>query len=385
MNPIYFDHNATTPLDPRSLEEMKVYLTTNFGNPSSIHQIGRKARVRLDDYREKVAKLLKCKPHEIIFTSGGTESNNLALFGVSRMLLRESKRNVVIVSSIEHHAVLHCAKYLELDGSFQVIYIPVDSDGRVSLKDLKYQLELNNGRIALVSIMAANNETGAHQPFTAIGDLCKEHGVLFHTDAAQWIGKEAFDGIQFFNADLVSICAHKFNGPKGVGILYAKSPLHPDPILFGGGHENDRRAGTENLANIAGMAVALELVTPSPFLNDQRRHQNWINQLRTSIITIPGIKVWTPEKGSLPNTLMFSFDSQDAISIIAALDLEGICVSSGSACSVGSLLPSHVLEAQGASKLEASSAVRISIGNSNTEEELSRGLEIIPSVLRRLL
>ncbi len=385
MNPIYFDHNATTPLDPRSLEEMKVYLTTNFGNPSSIHQIGRKARVRLDDYREKVAKLLKCKSHEIIFTSGGTESNNLALFGVSRMLLRESKRNVVIVSSIEHHAVLHCAKYLELDGSFQVIYIPVDSDGRVSLKDLKDQLELNKGRIALVSIMAANNETGAHQPFTAIGDLCKEHGVLFHTDAAQWIGKEAFDGIQFFNADLVSICAHKFNGPKGVGILYAKSPLHPDPILFGGGHENDRRAGTENLANIAGMAVALELVTPSPFLNDQRRHQNWINQLRTSIITIPGIKVWTPEKGSLPNTLMFSFDSQDAISIIAALDLEGICVSSGSACSVGSLLPSHVLEAQGASKLEASSAVRISIGNSNTEEELSRGLEIIPSVLRRLL
>ena len=385
MNPIYFDHNATTPLDPRSLEEMKVYLTTNFGNPSSIHQIGRKARVRLDDYREKVAKLLKCKSHEIIFTSGGTESNNLALFGVSRMLLRESKRNVVIVSSIEHHAVLHCAKYLELDGSFQVTYIPVDSDGRVSLKDLKDQLELNKGRIALVSIMAANNETGAHQPFTAIGDLCKEHGVLFHTDAAQWIGKEAFDGIQFFNADLVSICAHKFNGPKGVGILYAKSPLHPDPILFGGGHENDRRAGTENLANIAGMAVALELVTPSPFLNDQRRHQNWINQLRTSIITIPGIKVWTPEKGSLPNTLMFSFDSQDAISIIAALDLEGICVSSGSACSVGSLLPSHVLEAQGASKLEASSAVRISIGNSNTEEELSRGLEIIPSVLRRLL
>jgi cysteine desulfurase len=385
MNPIYFDHNATTPLDPRSLEEMKVYLTTNFGNPSSIHQIGRKARVRLDDYREKVAKLLKCKSHEIIFTSGGTESNNLALFGVSRMLLRESKRNVVIVSSIEHHAVLHCAKYLELDGSFQVIYIPVDSDGRVSLKDLKDQLELNKGRIALVSIMAANNETGAHQPFTAIGDLCKEHGVLFHTDTAQWIGKEAFDGIQFFNADLVSICAHKFNGPKGVGILYAKSPLHPDPILFGGGHENDRRAGTENLANIAGMAVALELVTPSPFLNDQRRHQNWINQLRTSIITIPGIKVWTPEKGSLPNTLMFSFDSQDAISIIAALDLEGICVSSGSACSVGSLLPSHVLEAQGASKLEASSAVRISIGNSNTEEELSRGLEIIPSVLRRLL
>lgn len=385
MNPIYFDHNATTPLDPRSLEEMKVYLTTNFGNPSSIHQIGRKARVRLDDYREKVAKLLKCKSHEIIFTSGGTESNNLALFGVSRMLLRESKRNVVIVSSIEHHAVLHCAKYLELDGSFQVIYVPVDSDGRVSLKDLKDQLELNKDRVALVSIMAANNETGAHQPFTEIGDLCKENGVLFHTDAAQWIGKEAFDGIQFFNADLVSICAHKFNGPKGVGILYAKSPLHPDPILFGGGHENDRRAGTENLANIAGMAVALELVAPSPCLNDHRRHQKWINQLRTSIISIPGIKVWTPEKGSLPNTLMFSFDSQDAISIIAALDLEGICVSSGSACSVGSLLPSHVLEAQGASKLEASSAVRISIGKSNTEEELSRGLEIIPSVLRRLL
>ena len=385
MNPIYFDHNATTPLDPRSLEEMKIYLTTNFGNPSSIHQIGRKARVRLDDYREKVAKLLKCKSHEIIFTSGGTESNNLALFGVSRMLLRESKRNVVIVSSIEHHAVLHCAKYLELDGSFEVRYIPVDDSGRVSLKDLKDQMEMDKGRIALVSIMAANNETGAHQPFKEIGDLCQEHNVLFHTDAAQWVGKEAFDGIKFFNADLVSICAHKFNGPKGVGILYAKSPLHPDPILFGGGHENDRRAGTENLANIAGMAVALELVVPSPCSDNQRKHQNWINQLRTSISSIPGIKVWTPEKDCLPNTLMFSFDSQDAISIIAALDLEGICVSSGSACSVGSLLPSHVLEAQGASKLEASSAVRVSLGKSNTEEELSRGLEIIPNVLRRLL
>lgn len=384
MKTIYFDYNATTPLDADALDAMKPFFMDNFGNPSSIHRIGRKARVQLDNLREKAASLLNCKSHELIFTSGGTESNNLALFGVSRLLGRDSKRTI-ISSPVEHHAVLHCLDYMEKQEDFDIHYTPVDHDGRVLLPEFQKLIEEHRDKTAVVTVMAANNETGCIQPFQEIGEICHDNKVLFHCDAAQWFGKEAInDGIRTFNADFVSICSHKFHGPKGAGILYARSPLHPDPILFGGGHENDRRAGTENLPAIAGMVRALEKVIPGPEPLVVEQWKEWTNQLKEQISQIEGIKFWTPAKNSLRNTLMFSMENQDAISMLAALDIEGICASSGSACSVGSLLPSHVLLAQGASEEEAKGAVRISIGRDTTKEEVDTAAVIIKETLQKL-
>ena len=250
---IYFDYNATTPLDPAVRDAMLPFLGDVWGNPSSVHHVGRKARALLDDARDRAAIFLGAKPGEIIFTSGGTESNNLAIFGAARLL--KSKGRHLITSAVEHHAVLHCFDYLEKKEGFAVTRLPVDSDGRVSPDDLKQAIRPDT---VLVSVMAANNEIGTIQPVVELGAVCRERGIIFHTDAVQWFGKEPLENIGQFNADLVSVCAHKFHGPKGAGLLFAKSPLHPDPILFGGGHENERRAGTENLAGIFGLVEALE-------------------------------------------------------------------------------------------------------------------------------
>ncbi len=218
-----------------------------------VHHVGRKARALLDDARDRAAKFLGAKPSEIIFTSGGTEANNLAIFGTARML--KSKGKHLITSSVEHHAVLQCFDYLEKNEGFSVTRLPVNADGRVSVADFQQSIRPDT---VFVSVMAANNEIGTLQPVADIGALCRERGIVFHTDAVQWFGKEPFQNIQQFNADLVSVCAHKFHGPKGAGLLFIKSPLHPDPILFGGGHENERRAGTENLAAIVGLVEVLE-------------------------------------------------------------------------------------------------------------------------------
>lgn len=384
MKTIYFDYNATTPLDLDAFESMKPFLLDNFGNPSSIHRIGRKARVQLDLLREKAANLLDCKSHELIFTSGGTESNNLALFGIGRLMNREG-RKTIISSPVEHHAILHCLDYLEKHEGFEIIYVPVDQDGIVLVDKLLSVVKEHSSEIAFVTVMAANNETGSIQPFQEIGKICQDHNIFFHCDAAQWFGKEEIkEGIRSFNADLVSLCSHKFHGPKGAGILYSKSPIHPDPILFGGGHENDRRAGTENLPAIAGMVSALEKVLPGPDSYLTEQWKKWTNHLRSQIKQVEGIKLWTPENNSLNNTLMFSIENQDAISLLAALDIEGICASSGSACSVGSLLPSHVLLAQGASEAEAKGAIRLSIGRETTEDEVDIASVIIKKTLQRM-
>src|SRR5882672_2319383 len=259
---IYFDYNATTPLDPAVHDAMLPYLGDVFGNPSSVHHVGRRARALLDDARDRVAQVWKCKPSEVVFTSGGTESNNLALFGAAR-LLRDKGRHI-ITSSIEHHAVLHPCEYLRKKEGFDVTYLPVDSEGRVSLESVRAALRPDT---VLVTIMAANNEIGTLQPVAEIGALCRERGILFHTDAVQWFGKEPFANIHQFNADLVSICAHKFHGPKGAGALFVRSPLLPDPVLFGGGHENERRAGTENLAAIIGFTLATEFFVRIPIFS----------------------------------------------------------------------------------------------------------------------
>ena len=338
---IYFDYNATTPLDPVVREAMLPYLGEVWGNPSSVHHVGRRARAILDDARDRVAKVFGGKPSEVIFTSGGTESSNLAIFGVARLL--RAKGRHLITSAIEHHAVLHCCQYLERKEGFEVTYLPVDTEGRVSVDSLAQALRSDT---TLVSIMAANNETGTIQPVAELGALCRSRGVLFHTDAVQWFGKEPFDTIHQFNADLVSVCAHKFHGPKGAGALFVKSPLQPDPILFGGGHENERRAGTENLAAIMGLATAVEQFVKTPvfrcaFLSPLSA------RLLALVDSLPSVHFRGSRTERLSNTISFTVEGCDSIALLAGLDLEGICASSGSACSAGSLEPSHVMTAMG--------------------------------------
>ncbi len=374
---IYFDYNATTPLDPAVRDAMLPYLGEVWGNPSSVHHVGQQARAALDDFRDRAAKLLKAKPSEIIFTSGGTESNNLAIFGTARFLSAKGKH--LITSAIEHHAVLHCFDYLEAKEGFTVTRLPVDSSGRVSPNDLRKAIRPDT---TLVSVMAANNEIGTIQPVAELGALCRECGIIFHTDAVQWFGKEPVSNIEQFNADLVSICAHKFYGPKGAGLLYVRSPLHPDPIFFGGGHENERRAGTENLAGIAGLVEALERFIPHPVF-DKTKLTTLSASLIAAIDAIPGLHLVGSLDQRLTNTVSFVVEGADSIALMACLDLEGLCASSGSACSAGSLEPSHVVAALGVAKNLANSLVRFSLGRDSTTKEVEQVIRILPEVVRR--
>ncbi len=373
---VYFDHNATTPLDSGVRAAMLPFLDEFWGNPSSVHHVGRKARALLDDARDRAAKLLGAKPSEIIFTSGGTESNNLAIFGTARAL--KSKGRHLITSAVEHHAVLHCFDYLEKHEGFSVTRLPVDSAGRVSADDLKKAVRADT---VFVSIMAANNEIGTIQPVAELGAFCRERGIIFHTDAAQWFGKEPLTNLGQFNADLVSVCAHKFYGPKGAGLLYIKSPLHPDPIFFGGGHENERRAGTENLPAVIGLVAALEkFVIPPVF---ERVHLSPLSaKLIAAIEKIEGCEIVSPRANSLVNTVSFVVRGADSIGLMAGLDLEGVCASSGSACSAGSLEPSHVILAIGR-KAAANSLVRFSLGRDSNFEEVDFVCDALPEIIRR--
>ncbi len=380
MSTIYFDYNATTPLDPAVRDAMLPYLGEVFGNPSSVHHVGRRARALLDDARDRVAQVWACKPSEVIFTSGGTESSNLALFGAAR-LLKEKGRHI-ITSAIEHHAVLHPCDYLAKKEGFEVTYLPVNSEGLVSVGSLRAALRPDT---ILVSIMAANNETGTIQPVAELGALCRERGVLFHTDAVQWFGKESFTDIHQFNADLVSVCAHKFHGPKGAGALFIRSPLLPDPILFGGGHENERRAGTENLAGIVGFAEACERFIKTPVFSP-----NHLVPLTERLIQLidrlsdKGVAFRGSRQHRLSNTLSFTVQGSDSISILAALDLEGVCASSGSACSAGSLEPSHVMLALGVERSSASALVRLSLGRESTLAEVEHVERVLPEIVSRV-
>jgi len=377
---IYFDYNATTPLDAAVRDAMLPYLDEVFGNPSSVHHVGRRARALLDDARDRVASLWGSKPSEVVFTSGGTESANLAVFGVAR-LLRPKGRHI-ITSAIEHYAVLHCCEYLVKNEGFEATYLPVNPEGRVSVESLEVALRPDT---ILVSIMAANNETGTVQPIAELGALCQERGVLFHTDAVQWFGKEPFTRISQFNADLVSVCAHKFHGPKGAGALFIKSPLRLDPILLGGRHEYERRAGTENLAGIIGFTEALEcFVCPPVFAKDRllplaQKIISLVHKLEGDAAVF---------RGSLPqrlcNTVAFTVRGCDSIALLAGLDLEGICASSGSACSAGSLAPSHVLSAMDVEKEAANALIRFSLGRDSSLAEVQRVEEVLPEIIGRV-
>ena len=373
---VYFDHNATTPLDPGVRDVMFPFLADVWGNPSSVHHVGRKARALLDNARDRAAQFLGAKPSEIIFTSGGTEANNLAIFGTARRL--KSKGKHLITSSVEHHAVLQCFDYLEHNEGFTVSRLPVNAEGRVSVEDLKKALRPDT---ILVSVMAANNEIGTLQPVSDIGAVCRDRGIPFHSDAVQWFGKEPFENMAQFHADLVSVCAHKFYGPKGAGLLYIKSPLHPDPVLFGGGHENERRAGTENLAAIWGLVDSLEKFVRPPVF-DRSRLKPLVAKLSSTIEKIDGCSLVSPGEQSLCNTVSFSVHGSDGIALMAGLDMEGICASSGSACSAGSLEPSHVILAIGKME-EANSLVRFSLGRDSTLEDVDFVCSVLPSVIRR--
>jgi cysteine desulfurase len=377
MRSIYFDYNATTPLDAQVREAMMPFLGEVWGNPSSVHHIGRKARAFLDEFRERTAKVLGCRPSEVIFTSGGTESANLAIFGAARAL--KPKGRHIITSAVEHHAVLHSFQYLAKHEGFEATILPVNREGLISPGDLRAALRPDT---VLVSLMAANNEIGTIQPVAELGKICRERGVLFHTDAVQWFGKEPFSGVLQFNADFVSICAHKFHGPKGAGALFIKSPQHPDPILFGGSHENERRAGTENMAAIAGFVEALECFVLKPVFS-QEKLAPISTRLIKLIERIPGVHFVGPREDRLANTVSFLVEGADSISLLANLDLEGICASSGSACSAGSIEPSHVISALGYDRELANSLVRFSLGRDSSLEEVEFAEKVLPVVVHR--
>lgn len=377
MTPIYADHNATTPVDPAVRAVMNSATERFWGNPSSVHRIGREARAALDEARYRLATLWRCKPSEVVFTGGGTEANNLALLGSAR-LLRDRGRHL-LASPVEHHAVLHALRYLVRHEGFQLTLLPVDAQGRVDPADVASRLRPDT---VLVSVMAANNEVGTLQPVAEIGRICRNHGVLFHSDAVQAFGKLPFQGMSDFEADLVPVCAHKFHGPKGAGALFVRSPLLPHPIQHGGAQENERRGGTENLPAILGLVEAFERgvtppVFPARFLAEQT------SGLAREIAAIPGVTLRGPATDRLSNTVAFTVRGTDSIALLANLDLEGVCASSGSACTAGSVEPSHVLQAMGVPDEESNALVRFSFGRDNTEEEFRRIAELLPEVIRR--
>ncbi len=377
MTPIYADHNATTAPDPAVRAAMEPFLSGWWGNPSSIHRIGREARAALDEFRYRMAAAWGCKPSEVVFTGGGTESNNLALLGTTR-LLRGRGRHIV-ASAIEHHAVLHTLRYLERHEGFTLSIVPVDSHGRV---DPDSVVSLLRPDTILVSVMAANNEVGTLQPVAEIGRQCRERGVVFHCDAVQAFGKRPFAGIGQFEADLVPVCAHKFHGPKGAGALYIRSPLLPHPIQHGGAQENERRGGTENLAAIAGLVEAFERFVPVPVFREEPLRA-WTGRLAEVLRGIPGVVLRGHPEERLANTLAFTVEGTDSIALLANLDLEGVCASSGSACTAGSVEPSHVLQAMGVPDAEANALVRLSFGRDNVPAEIEHVAGILPEVIHR--
>jgi cysteine desulfurase len=374
---IYLDYNATTPLGAAAREAMEPFLARHYGNPSSVHAAGREARAAVDDARDRLADLLEAKPHELIFTSSGTESNNLAVLGLARSHAHRGRHLICAVT--EHHAVLNAFEHLRDREEFEVTFLPVDQGGRIDPEELSRSIRNDT---TLVSVMTANNETGVIQPMTALARLCEERGVLLHSDMVQSFGKTetVLDGLA-----AVSFAAHKFYGPKGAGLLYLRAGIPIDPIQFGGAHENQRRPGTENVAAIAGMARAAEFV-----LADREQEQKREGRLRDRLwerisAACPDAVRNGTASDCLANTLNVSFPGLSSETILMALDLEGVCASSGSACMVGSVVASHVLLAMGLPVDVASAAVRFSLGHETTEEEIDRAAMIVARVINRIL
>jgi cysteine desulfurase len=376
---IYLDYAATTPLDPRVLEAMMPYLTEKFGNPNSIHAFGREARKAVDEAREKIAALLNCRPSELVFTSGGTESDNLALRGVAAAY--RQKGNHIVTTAIEHHAVLHTCRALQDEG-FEVTYLPVDEHGLVTPEQVA---EAITDRTILISIMHANNEIGTMEPLADIVRVVKEKrpDVLVHTDAVQTVGHIPVD-VEALGVDLLSFAAHKFYGPKGVGGLFVRRGVKLVPQLTGGGQERNRRSGTENVAGIVGMAKALEIAVaemPTEIPRLQTLRDDLINGV---LAQIPDSRLNGHPTQRLPHNANFSFLGVEGEALLLQLDLHGIAASSGSACTSGSLEPSHVLLALGLSHEWALGSLRLTLGRFTTRQHLERVLAVLPSIVEKL-
>ena len=374
---IYLDHNATTALDGRVLEAMLPYLKEHWGNPSSPYQFGNLAKAAVENARKGIAECVGCKPSEILFTSSGTESDNLAVRGVAHAL--RTRGNHIVTSAVEHHAVLNTCKALETEG-YRVTFLPVGREGAVRVEDLSKALD---SKTILVTIMHANNESGVIQPVEEIAELTRERGIPFHTDAVQTVGKIPLQLCEL-GADLVSFSGHKIYGPKGVAALYVREGTPLDPVLTGGPHENGLRAGTENVAGIVGLRRAMALATESVEA-EAGRLQELRNRIERRISAeVPKVIINGAAAARVPNTSSMSFDSIDGESIVLSLDLLGICASTGSACSTGDPEPSHVLLAMGLSPKEAQSSVRISLGRDTQETHIDAVVDALKDTVRRL-
>jgi len=374
---VYLDHSATTPVRPEVLEEMLPYLKEEFGNPSTLYSWGRQAKRAIEEARARVAALIGAQPEEIVFTSGGTEADNMALIGVAYANQKKGKH--IITSSIEHHAVLDTAQYLQRQG-FKVTFLPVTPEGLVRVEDVE---EAITDDTILISIMHVNNEVGTIQPIQEIGKIARERGIIFHTDAVQSVGKIPVN-VDELNVDLLSASAHKIYGPKGVGCLYIRKGTRIQPLLHGGGQERKRRAGTENVAGIVGFGKAAELAGQELESEGKR-----LKALRDKLIDgvlerIDHVQLNGDRERRSPINANFSFKYVEGESILLSLDMKGIAASSGSACTSGSLDPSHVLLAMGIPHEVAHGSVRMTLGRDNTEEDIDYVLEVLPEIIERL-
>ena len=380
---VYLDHAGTTPLDSKVLEAMVPYFTQRFGNPSSLHSVGQEARYALDEARERVAGVLNCRPREIVFTAGGTESDNAAIHGVATAL--HETGNHIVTSSVEHHAVLHACQYLESQG-FEVTYLSVDADGMVQPEAVYNAI---NERTTLVSIMYGNNEIGTINPISEIAKSVKKRAeelsrtIVFHTDAVQAAGYLSLD-VAELGVDLLSLSGHKFHGPKGTGVLYMKRGSPYLPLIHGGGQERDRRSGTENIPGIIGLSLALEAADTVREETSQRCAALRDRIIDSVLQQIPGSRLNGHATQRLPNNANFSFTGVEGEPILLGLDMAGIAASSGSACSSGSLEPSHVLLALGQSAEIARGSLRLTLGRDNTEDEVEYLLGVLVDLVQRL-
>ena len=374
---IYLDYNATTPLDPRVLEEMVPYLAGNYGNPSSIHSPGSVARAAVDSARERVSGCLGARPGEIVFTSGGSESNNFAIKGLACAL--SDRGNHLVTTAVEHASCLEAFRFLERRG-FEVTYLPVDSFGRILPEQFQ---EAITGRTILVSCMYVNNETGVVSPIRDIGEIAREKGVVFHTDAVQALGKMEID-LAGLPVDMASFSAHKICGPKGAGALYLRKGVALEPFVHGGGQERGKRSGTENVAAVCGFGYACELLRGELATENER-----LGGLRDRLFEelsreIEDVYLNGHPEARVSNTLNVGFPGTPGDSVVMNLDTAGVAVSTGSACSEGNVDPSHVLIAMGLEEREALCSVRFSFGRFTRSEEIDRVIELLPAIVERI-
>ncbi|MDE6182141.1 MAG: cysteine desulfurase NifS [Eubacteriales bacterium] len=374
---IYLDNAATTRIRPEVAKVMIEHLEEAYGNPSSVYKIARENKNIIEENREKVAKAINAEKNEIYFTGGGSESNNWALKGIAESYKNKGKH--IITTNVEHHAILHVCNYLETIG-YEVTYLPVDEKGNISLDDLKNAIRKDT---ILISIMFANNEIGTINPIAEIGAIAKENGILFHTDAVQATGHTEID-VKAMNIDLLSMSAHKFYGPKGIGALYIKKGIKITPLIHGGGQERSRRAGTENIVGIIGMGTAIELA-----IKELKSEEERLTKLRDKFIDgilekVPYCWLNGTRENRMAGNCNISFEFIEGESILLLLDMNNICASSGSACTSGSLDPSHVLLAIGLPHEKAHGSLRVSLGLFNTEEDVDYLLEKLPPIVARM-